>query len=69
LKTIQSKFKYRLLRNKLNNRINFLDIIKAINADSLQFSFYTKPTTHKNINLKFHVIHQSKVFDYNVFRK
>jgi len=37
-----------LLKNKLNNSTNFLDITKARNADLLQFSTYTKPT---NLNI------------------
>jgi len=38
-----------LLKSILNNSTNFLDIIKARNADSLQFSTYTKPTTLNTI--------------------
>jgi len=44
---------YVLLRNKLNNSTNFLDINKARNADLLQFSTYTNLILLKNQTLNF----------------
>jgi len=60
---------YVLLRNKLNNSTNFLDITKARNADLLQFSTYTNPILLKKSNIKFYVIHQNIMFQYRIFLK
>ena len=62
MKILQSRFMYLLFRTKPNNSINFLDIAKPRNADSMEFSIYTKPTIHNTIKLEipWHTPEQNK---------